>query len=713
MHWLALAGGGALILLTTGSDRWTPGPLLTIAALTVISDLTSVQGTSAKIKISGSFLGIMLAGILLGAGPAAVTAILSILVGWFRSREVWHYLRNNLACFMWFPLVGSAFFHAAIRLAHVGPHAPAYYMLVFAAFVIAMALNFGLIAGYQSYLDGSSLIRKARETLAPILAAELVSALLTVVAVYVAVRLGTAGIALFGLVLVVFQYLIGQLLLSTHRSDKLQRLATIDDLTGLTNRAHFHARLEARVAAAQLDAEPFVVMLIDLDRFKEVNDTLGHHHGDMLLRDLGARLAAHAGPTDLVARLGGDEFAVLPGVRTTSAALIERIAARLVACVQQPFELDEISLDVGASIGIARYPVDGLSANVLLRLADVAMYGAKAAQSGYELYAPENDHHSIRRMSLLTGVRRALGEGEIVVHYQPKVHVAGSRLWGAEALVRWQHPEFGLLPPAAFVTAVEQTGLIAPLTRYVLESSIGQCAKWRESGSDLSVAVNLSTRNLLDRDLPQAIERMLSANDLPASALELEITESMIMSDPDRAIAILERLSELGIRLSVDDFGTGYSSLANLKRLPIDELKIDRSFVTTMLRDESDLIIVRSTINLAHDLGLTVTAEGVEDVFTLERLALFGCDLAQGFEIGRPMPPVAFDRWLAVAQGGTLAAAAQDESRTDLRARQKTWTPAAAGGRTHGRRPHFRADRIPDSRDTAEVADSNRPPEHS
>ena len=546
-----------------------------------------------------------------------------------------------------------------------------------------------MIAGYQSYLDGSSLIRKAHETLAPILAAELVSALLTVVAVYVAVSLGTAGIALFGLVLIVFQYLIGQLLLSTHRSDELQRMATIDDLTGLTNRAHFHSRLEQRVKAAQLDAEPFVVMLIDLDRFKEVNDTLGHHYGDMLLRELGARLAAHVGPSDLVARLGGDEFAVLPGVRTTSAALIERIAARLVACVQQPFELDEITLDVGASIGIARYPVDGLSANVLLRLADVAMYAAKAAQSGYELYASENDHHSIRRMSLLTGVRQALGEGEIVVHYQPKVHLGDSRVWGAEALVRWQHPEFGLLPPAAFVSAVEQTGLIAPLTRHVLESSIGQCAKWRRGGRDLSVAVNLSTRNLLDRDLPHAIERMLSANDLPPDALELEITESMIMSDPDRAIAILERLSELGIRLSVDDFGTGYSSLANLKRLPIDELKIDRSFVTAMLRDESDLIIVRSTINLAHDLGLTVTAEGVEDDLTLERLARFGCDLAQGFEIGRPMPPVEFDRWLARANGETLRAASEDGSRTHhgggdppgwiahirVRRLQDAWTP--------------------------------------
>jgi diguanylate cyclase (GGDEF)-like protein len=646
LHVFALIAGAILVVITVGSDRWRLAPLAVIAVLTIISDLTSVQAPSTKLRLSGSFLGIMLAAVLLGAGPAALVAVLSIAIGWLRSREAPHYLRNNLATFMWFPIIAGAFFHGGLRLTQVGPREPAYYLFVFAAFVFAMALNFAMVAGYQCYLDGSSLIHKTRETLAPILAAELFSALLTVAAVYVAVRSGTIGIALFGLVLVVFQYLIGQLLLSNRRSEDLERMATTDDLTGLANREYFHAVLKQKVAAAEYDGECFAVMLIDLDRFKEINDTLGHHYGDALLSELGTRLGAHVGPSGLVARLGGDEFAVLPGIRTTDPATLEKIAARIVACVQEPFAVDELSLDVGASVGIARYPLDGRSANVLLRLADVAMYAAKAAQSGYQIYAAEHDHNSVRRLSLLSDVRRALAAGEVIVHYQPKVRIDDLSVWGAEALVRWQHPTLGLLPPDSFVPAVEQTGLIGALTRHVLERAIWQCAAWRDAGQDLSIAVNLSARNLLDRGLPREIERILGSCGLPAQALELEITESMIMSDPDRAIAILARLSDLGVRLSVDDFGTGYSSLANLKALPISELKIDRSFVTPMLQDESDLIIVRSTINLGHDLGLTVIAEGVEDEWTLERLAEFRCDLAQGYHISRPLPALQFHDWL-------------------------------------------------------------------
>jgi diguanylate cyclase (GGDEF)-like protein len=646
LHVLALLVGSTLVILTAGSDRWSLASLVVIAVLTIISDLTSVKAPSAKVKVSGSFLGIMLAAVLLGAGPAALVAVLSIAVGWLRSREAPHYLRNNLATFLWFPLIASAFFHGAVGVANVGPADVAYYLLVFAAVVFAMALNFFMVAGYQCYLDGSSLMHKARETLAPIMAAELFSVLLTVAAVYVAEELGTIGIGLFGLVLVVFQYLVGQLLLSTRRSEDLERMATTDDLTGLANREYFHDGLRAKVEAAEVDGEPFAVMLIDLDRFKEINDTLGHHYGDVLLTELGARLGAHVGPSGLVARLGGDEFAVLPGMRTTDPATLEKVAARLVACVQEPFAVDELSLDVGASVGIARYPIDGRSANVLLRLADVAMYSAKAAQSGFRLYASEHDHNSVRRLSLLSDVRRALAADEVIVYYQPKVQADDLTVCGAEALVRWQHPELGLLPPGAFVPPVEQTALISALTRHVLERSIVQCAAWREEGWSLSVAVNLSARNLLDRDLPQEIERILSTCGLPADALELEITESMIMSDTDRAIAILTRLSDLGVRLAIDDFGTGYSSLANLRALPISELKIDRSFVTPMLQDESDLIIVRSTINLGHDLGLTVIAEGVEDEPTLERLALLGCDRAQGYHISRPLPPAEFGDWL-------------------------------------------------------------------
>jgi EAL domain-containing protein (putative c-di-GMP-specific phosphodiesterase class I) len=317
--------------------------------------------------------------------------------------------------------------------------------------------------------------------------------------------------------------------------------------------------------------------------------------------------------------------------------------------------IEEMTLQVGASVGIARYPVDGEDSHALLRRADVAMYAAKDGHHGVKLYAAESDHNSVHRLSVISDFQRALERDELVVHYQPIVDVRGADVRGAESLVRWEHPEHGLLAPGAFIAAVEQTGLIGPLTRHVLERSIAQCATWRNDGNDLSVAVNLSVRNLLDPGLPGQISGLLDTYGLPSGALQLEITESMIMSDPERALVIVGRLSELGVRLSVDDFGTGYSSLANLKRLPIDELKIDRSFVSPMMEDESDLIIVRSTINLGHDLGLTVIAEGVEDELTLKRLATLGCDLAQGYHLSRPLAPDAFAAW--VANNATAAAA--------------------------------------------------------
>ncbi|HWC85515.1 MAG TPA: diguanylate cyclase, partial [Solirubrobacteraceae bacterium] len=547
-HGLALASASGLIGLTAASDHWSLWPLTVILAFTVIGDLTSVEAFSPKLKVSTSFLGIMLAAVLLGAGPAALVGTVSIAGGWLRWREAPHYLRNNLVTFMWFPVVGSVFFHTAVQVSGLGTANVAYYLLVFAAFILAMALNFLLVVGYQCYLDGSSLARRMYEALAPIMAAELFSALLALVAVYVDVRVGTVGLAMFGLVLIVFQYLVGELLVSKRRSDDLQRLATTDELTGLANRVHLRARLSEKLEAAELKDEPFAVLLIDLDRFKEINDTLGHHYGDALLSQMGVRLAKHVGASGLVARLGGDEFVVLsPVPEPDTGGTLEAVATQLVACVEQPFAIEEALLDIGASVGIARYPLDGHSANELLRRADVAMYAAKEAQSGFKLYAPELDHHSVRRLGLISNVRRAIADAEFVVHYQPKVNLEDLHVTGTEALVRWQHPDLGLLPPAAFIPAVEQTNLIGPLTRYVLERSIAQCSDWREDGGNLSVAVNLSVRNLLDRDLPRDIERMLSTHGLPPEALKLEITESMIMSDPDRALANLGRLHGLGI----------------------------------------------------------------------------------------------------------------------------------------------------------------------
>jgi diguanylate cyclase (GGDEF)-like protein len=478
-----------------------------------------------------------------------------------------------------------------------------------------------------------------------VLPAELFSAGLTVGATFVAIELGTIGLVMVALVLVIFQYLVGELLTSQARGTELERLATTDTLTGLANRDRFLAEVSRAIDEGR---DAFAVMLVDLDRFKEVNDTLGHHYGDELLRKLGPRLAASVPDDGLVARLGGDEFALLgPSLGDTAAA--EDTAGRLIACIHEAVYVDELALEVGASIGIARYPHDGTDPNTLLRCADVAMYDAKEAHVDHRFYAPELDRHSVHKLSVLSEFRRALEHEELVVFYQPIVEVGDSRVRSAEALVRWDHPEHGLLGPGAFMPIVEQTNLIGPMTLYVLGRAIAQCASWRAHGYQLSVAVNLSVRNLLDRSLPWQIDAMLEEHGLPASALQLEITESMIMSDPERVLATVTRLNSLGIRLSVDDYGTGFSSLANLRNLPIDELKIDRSFVSPMLRDESDLIIVRSTINLGHDLGLRVIAEGVEDAATLERLGRLGCDMAQGYHMSRPLSAADCTRWLSQA----------------------------------------------------------------
>jgi diguanylate cyclase (GGDEF)-like protein len=673
----------AALALTASGTGWLshstwPWPLfLVIGAFVVVAELTLVSA-GPKLNVSGSFLALIVAAAVLGAGPAAVLGLLSTLVILPRHRMPGHFVVNNLANYTAFPLAAGIFFHVVIRASDLTPANPGYYLLVFATFVIALALNFALCAGYMCWLDGIPLAHRVRESLVPLLSAELFSALLAVAAVYLADRLGVTGVILFGLVLGIFQYLIGELLTSKRRSDKLQRIATTDELTGLGNREEFHAAIGRRIAAAGAPQTRFAVLLMDLDRFKEINDTLGHHYGDVLLKELGPRLTSAIGEGGFVARLGGDEFGILLGEDTDDIAVLEVVMARLFTSVSQPFMIDELSLEVGASVGVARFPQDGEDSHALLRCADIAMYAAKEAQTEYKIYTAEQNQHSKHRLGVLSGIRHALVRNEIVVHYQPIIDLDEMRVRGAEGLVRWQHPEHGLIPPGAFVQTVEQTGLIGPLTRHVLERSIAECAAWRKDGREMSVAVNLSVRNLLDRDLPKEIERLLNVYDLPPEALQLEITESMIMSDPERALATVSRLSGLGARLSVDDFGTGYSSLANLRKMPIDELKIDRSFVSPMMRNESDLIIVRSTINLGHDLGLNVIAEGVEDNPTLEELALLGCDLAQGYHVSKPMAAEAFNDWLSETAPHPAKSANEGKPPKDTRGAKPT-KDAASG----------------------------------
>ena len=645
VHVMALALAALVIVLTAPSAHWEVWSLLVIGVFTIVSGLTYVGTGSQKINVQGTPLGLMLAAVLLGGGPAAVLGAVTISFMQFRLRRSRGYFRNNLVTFVWYPLVGGLVFHDMVTVAHLNRSDLGFYLAVCPAFVCALAVNFGGVLSFQCWLDRSSLAQKAREAIVPVLSAELFAILLTIGAVWIAVQTGTLGIALIGMMLLIFQYLVGELLKSKSRGEKLHRMATTDGLTGLANRDAFSEAVEGSIASANADTR-FAVILIDLDRFKEINDTLGHHYGDELLRELGPRLAACVGEAGLVARLGGDEFVVLPGELTDDPEVLHDLAGRLLECIQQPFKVDELSISVAASIGISRFPIDGRDLYELLRRADVAMYAAKETHSGTKLYAAQLDHHSVRRMSLLGDFQRGLSADELVVHFQPIICPDDLTLRAAEGLVRWQHPEHGLLAPGAFIESVEQTDMIRPLTLLVLERSIAQCAEWHRSGRDLSVAVNLSVRNLLDGNLAHEIEAMLDAYGLSPRALQLEITESMIMADPELVTATIANLHSLGIRLSVDDFGTGFSSLAYLKNLPIDELKIDRSFVSPMLADESDLIIVRSTINLGHDLGLRVVAEGVEDAATLECLARLGCDLAQGFHMSKPLSAAAFGRWL-------------------------------------------------------------------
>jgi diguanylate cyclase (GGDEF)-like protein/PAS domain S-box-containing protein len=426
----------------------------------------------------------------------------------------------------------------------------------------------------------------------------------------------------------------------------LTRQAFTDQLTGLPNRALLHDRTHQAIRLADRHGLTTALLLLDLDRFKDVNDTLGHHHGDQLLQQVAHRLQATLRDSDTVARLGGDEFAVLlPQITSLQEATL--VAAKLNTAIQAPFTINGLTLDIEASIGLAAYPDHATTPQALLQHADIAMYAAKATHDGPTTYDPTLDHHNPRRLGLLGQLRRALTAGELVVHYQPKADLRTRQILGVEALVRWQHPTHGLLSPDEFIPLAETTGLIRPLTTYVLDAALRQCRTWLDTGHQLTVAVNLSTRCLLDLTLPDQITRLLTDTAVPPHHLVLEITESAIMTDPTRALDILGRLHTQGVQLAIDDFGTGYSSMAYLKRLPVDELKVDRSFVTHLRDNHNDAMIVRTTVDLGHNLGLRVVAEGVEDQATLNQLATLGCDSAQGYHLAKPMPPAQLATWLA------------------------------------------------------------------
>ncbi len=448
---------------------------------------------------------------------------------------------------------------------------------------------------------------------------------------------GIALIAVAGLALTRSQ---GRL---RNQSELNRHQALHDSLTGLPNRTLFQDRVAQALRAAKRSGSQIAVMLVDLDRFKDVNDTLGHHYGDLLLGQIAQRFSATLRAGDSVARLGGDEFAIL--LCATSAEHALAAAGRVTEVLRGAFTVQDISLDVEASIGIALAGPD-TDVETALRHADVAMYEAKSQHLPYVTYELTRDDNTVARLALLGDLRRAVSGGELTMQYQPKVSTTTGELHSVEALVRWNHPARGLLTPDQFIPIAEGTAVIHPLTDEILRQTLVQARVWLDRGWTIPVAVNISARSLHDLGFPAKVQRQLDAIGVPAELLCLELTEGAIMTDPARALTALEALNAMGISLSIDDFGTGYSSMAYLKDLPVRELKIDRSFVMDMNRDAGDQILVQSAVDLGHNLGLHVVAEGVEDATTQDALAAMGCDLVQGYFIRPPTGATGLETWL-------------------------------------------------------------------
>lgn len=426
---------------------------------------------------------------------------------------------------------------------------------------------------------------------------------------------------------------------------QLEHLALHDPLTGLANRALLEDRLRAAVVKARRERQPFALLLLDLDRFKEINDTLGHEAGDALLREVAARLRRSLRETDTAARLGGDEFSViLPGV---AAAAAQRVAAKLAAALNRPYRVRTAQLEVGASIGIALCPDHGLDAGELLRCADIAMYAAKRSGRDHALYHSTHDTYDPLRLTLVSDLRAAIAEKAIRVHYQPQVDPRTGAVIGVEALARWRHPRQGEVPPDVFIPAAERGGMITSLTLLVLRQALGDLAGWLEQGHRLRLAVNLSPFSLHEADCIHRLTGLIRQHRPPPGSLVLELIESAVLADLARAEEAFAALGRLGVGFSVDDFGSGYSFLRYLRRLPVDEIKLERSYIAELRLDPDARALVGGVAELAHGLGLRLVAEGIEDAETLRIVAELGCDLAQGFHIARPMPSDALSRWLA------------------------------------------------------------------
>ena len=443
--------------------------------------------------------------------------------------------------------------------------------------------------------------------------------------------------------------------LRAHTKDieaKAAHEATHDSLTDLPNRVLFIDRLQQATYLSQQKAPVFAILLIDIDRFKEVNDTLGHFNGDRLIKQVALRLSGTLMEGDTLARIGGDEFGfVLPRIKSKSDA--EGFSKTIHKSLSTPFVLDNFTLDVQVSIGAAIFPDHGKDADTLIQRADVAMYIAKQDNLGFAVYSHELNRHSPRRLTLMGELRNAIKNDELVLHYHPKVFSDSKKLCSVEALVRWKHPSHGFLPPDEFIPLAERTGLINDLTMWILKEALRQCAVWHQKNYSFGIAVNISSVSLSDPGFPDIVTGLLASNNFPAESLIMEITETSIMVDPSRSLGILKRLHTMGINFSIDDFGTGYSSLSYLAKLPVSELKIDKSFITDLQTSRDNAAIVNATIQLAHNLGLKVVAEGVEDQKTFDHLKILECDIQQGFWISKPLDADALEKWLDQDEAGS------------------------------------------------------------
>ena len=672
--YILVVGLSAAILLALVCGRADrpedPQILALFALLTVLGELRLIraplgsEGVDLTFSTAFAFAILMSYGVAYAAAASVAASLLSDVIG----RKVWWKAVFNAGQFVLVSIVAGAVFQLVGGKSHLDPITAFSTPREIAAAGVAAITYFGantvLLSTAMGLALDAPIFRLMRQESKYQVVGSLGMFGLAPIAVV------TAGRTIW--LLPVLLIPLGVAYRSTVVSIEKEHQALHDSLTGLPNRELFRQRAIEAIAAARRSAgRSTAVMLIDLDRFKEINDTLGHGTGDMVLQELGPRLLAAIGDGCTIARLGGDEFGViLPEL--TDVAEAEASAVAVLEVIRDPMVMHGLDLEIGASIGIAFQGQHGDDADTLIQRADIAMYSAKESGSGHAIYTSMLDHTSPMQLSLVSELRQAIESSALVVYYQPKVSVATGIGCGAEALVRWNHPARGLVPPDEFVPIAEQSGLIRDLTRFVLREAIEANSRWRRMGHDLSINVNISARTLHDLDLPTLIAGLIDREHVPPSRVVLEITESTIMADPTSAIAALEELRAIGVEVSMDDYGTGHSSLAQLKTLPVDELKLDKSFITHMTAASSDALIAKSAIDLAHRLGLRVVAEGVETPETWELLCSMDCDEVQGYFFSRPIPEERFVDWIMLnrqrnaARASTSTGGSRSPSRSAL-----------------------------------------------